>query len=141
VDPEKYNFAHWLYFLSTNSAQPWRGWTKSYWHQNSLCYVLKQKFCHFPNIYNRVGNSIVNIYDMVWKPFALGDCVPCTSRLKNPLSFYCLTIVSSESLAKGMGTKYLFLPGLYLTAYFANNREILPPFFDGVCLCYIVLID
>ena len=75
----------------------------------------------------------------------LGDCVPCAgSQLKNPLSCYCLTIVSSESLAKGMGTKYLFcLPGLYLTAYFANN-EVLPPFFDGVCLCYIVwsiLID
>jgi hypothetical protein len=91
--------------------------------------------------------SIVNIYDMVWKfpPFVLGDCAPCAgSRLKNPLSFYCLTIVSSESLATGMGTKYLFcLPGLYLTAYFANN-EVLPPFFDGECLCYIVwsiLID
>ena len=74
---------------------------------------------------------------MVWKPFVLGDCVPCAGS-KNPLSFYCLTIVSSESLAKGMGTKYLFcLPGLYLTAYFANN-EVLPPFFDGECLCYIV---
>jgi hypothetical protein len=86
------------------------------------------------------------VYDMVWKPFVLGDCVPCAgSRLKNPLSFYCLTIASSESLVKGMGTKYLFcLPGLYLTAYFANNREVLPPFFDEVCLCYIVwsiLID
>jgi hypothetical protein len=89
--------------------------------------------------------NIVNTYDMVWKPFVLGDCVPCAgSRLKNPLSFYCLTIVSSESLAKGMGTKCLFcLPGLYLTAYLANN-EVLPPFFDGECLCYIVwsiLID
>jgi hypothetical protein len=42
------------------------------------------------------------VYDMVWKPFVLGDCVPCAgSRLKNPLSFYCLTIVSSGSLAKG----------------------------------------
>ena len=88
---------------------------------------------------------IVNIYEMVWKPFVLGDCVPCAgSRWKNPLSFYCLTIVSSESLAKGMGTKYLFcLPGLYLTAYCGNN-EVLPSFFDGECLCYIVwsiLID
>jgi hypothetical protein len=96
----------------------------------------------------RLSCRIVNIYDMVWKPFVLGDCVPCAgSRLKNPLtalSFYCLTIVRSESLAKGMGTKYLFcLAGLYLTAYFANN-EVLPPFFDGECLCYIVwsiLID
>jgi hypothetical protein len=85
------------------------------------------------------GLIIVNKYDMVWKLFVLGDCVPCAGlRLKNPLSFYCLTIVSSASLAKGMGTKYLFcLPGLYLTAYCANN-EVLPPFFDGVCLCYIV---
>ena len=56
---------------------------------------------------------------MVWKPFVLGDCVACAgSRLKNPSSFYCLTIVSSESLAKGMGTKYLFyLPGLYITVF------------------------
>ena len=39
-------------------------------------------------------------------------CTCAGSRLKNPLSFYCLTIVSSESLAKGMGSKYLFcLPG------------------------------
>jgi hypothetical protein len=54
------------------------------------------------------GIIIVNIYEMVWKPFVLGDCVPCAgSRLKNPLSFYCLTIVSSESLAKRMGTKYI----------------------------------
>ena len=77
-------------------------------------------------------SAIVNISDMVWKPFVLGGCVPCAwSRLKNPLSFYCLTIVSSESLAKGMGTKCLFcLPWLYFTAYFANN-EVLPPFFDG----------
>jgi hypothetical protein len=79
---------------------------------------------------------------MVWKLFVLGDCVP--SRLKNPLSFYCLTIVGSESLAKGMGTTYLFCkPGLYLTAYFANNA-VKPPFFDGECLCHIVwsiLID
>ena len=82
---------------------------------------------------------------MVWKSFVLGDCVPCAgSRLKNPLSCYCLTIVSSESLAKRMGTKYLLcLPGLYLTAYCANN-EVLSSFFHGECLCYIVwsiLID
>jgi hypothetical protein len=43
------------------------------------------------------GLIIVNIYDMVWKPFVLGDCVPCAgSRLKNPLSFYCLTIWSVQ---------------------------------------------
>ena len=86
---------------------------------------------------------------MVWKPFVLGDCVPCAGlRLKNPLSFYCLTIVSSESLAKGMGIPsicfaYHAYAGLYLTAYFSNN-EVLPPFFDGECLCFIVwsiLID
>jgi hypothetical protein len=74
---------------------------------------------------------------MVWKPFVLGDCVPCVgSRLKNPLSFYCLTIVSSESLAKGMGTKYLFcLPGLYLTAYFANNEVYYHHFsMENVCV-------
>jgi hypothetical protein len=39
---------------------------------------------------DQVGLIIVNLYDMVWKPFVLGDCVPCAgSRLKNPLSFYC----------------------------------------------------
>jgi hypothetical protein len=56
------------------------------------------------SLYTLLCVAIVNIYDMVWKPFVLGDCVPCAgSRLKNPLSFYCLTIVSSESLAKGNG--------------------------------------
>ena len=109
------------------------------------CFFKNMFLSNMRSLYTLLCVAIVNIYDMVWKPFVLGDCVPCAgSRLKNPLSFYCLTIVSSESLAKGMGTKYLFcLPGLYLTAYFANN-EVLPPFFDGVCLCYIVwsiLID
>ena len=106
---------------------------------------VKETCSSFLRGFITLTSCIINIYDMVWKPFVLGDCVPSAgSRLKNPSSFYCLTIVSSESLAKGMGTKYLFcLPGLYLTAYFANN-EVLPPFFDGECLCYIVwsiLID
>ena len=126
---------------------------------NNITFFFKYKHCYFENLYyallcsmspvylfvnmSFLGVLIVNIYDMVWRPFVLGVCVPCAgSRLKNPLSFFCLTIVSSESLAKGMGTKYLFcLPGLYLTAYFA---KVLPPSFNGECLCYIVwsiLID
>ena len=47
--------------------------------------------CHLDNPV-KLDESIVNIYDMVWKLSVLGDCVPCAgSRLKNPLSFYCLT--------------------------------------------------
>jgi hypothetical protein len=85
---------------------------------------------------------------MVWKPFVLGDCVPrAGSRLKNPLSFYCFDNSQFRQLGVRNGYQLFVLPTslpeLYLKAYFANN-EVLLPFFDGECLCYIVwsiLID
>jgi hypothetical protein len=65
-----------------------------------------------------VHESIVNIYDMVWKPLVLGDCVPCAgSRLKNPLSFYCF----DNSQFRQLGVRN----GYQLTVCFAYQSYIL----------------
>ena len=69
------------------------------------------------------------------------------SRLKNPLSVLLFDNSQFRKLGEGNGYQVFVLPTraicLYLTVYFANN-EVLPPFFDGECLYYIVwsiLID
>jgi hypothetical protein len=80
--------------------------------------------------------TIVNIYDMVWKPFVLGDCVPCAgSRLKNPLSFYCLTIVSSASLAKGMVPSICFAYQGYILRHILQITKYYHHFsMENVCV-------
>jgi hypothetical protein len=60
-----------------------------------------------------VSWSIVNIYDMVWKPFLLGDCVPTTyCRVTVEKSFVFLLLDDSQfrKLGKGNGYQVFVLP-------------------------------
>ena len=53
---------------------------------------------------------------MVWKPFVLGDCVPCAgSRLKNPLSFYCFHNSQFRQLGVRNGYQLFVLPTRAIT--------------------------
>jgi hypothetical protein len=57
------------------------------------------------------GQNKVNIYDMVWKPFVLGDCVPSAgSWLKNALSFYCFDNSQFRQLGVRNGYQLFVLP-------------------------------